>query len=320
VKVWDAINHVSEAPLAPVYILVGSSDYWIETWMRTLIHRAEKDYGEVEVSRLGRSGALEWNRLLEAWQTPNLWGNAQIFWVENLTASAPARIAPEWFQPTAGRHLVVCETKRGPASRLFTHAVGVEVESPPANWWKRWIALRAKSRGINLAEDGHDVLALLIPKDGHHLEQELNKMELLRGEVDRWNGPLIRSWILPELGEESIWAVTDALLAKDGRALNGALKNALAQGKAPVMLLALMARQLSSIRRAKRASSETAFQASESLPPFVSRKIYREAKKWQEAEVVQAIGWAAELDRWFKDSLGEPGVSLVQFALLLVSG
>lgn len=315
-KVLEAIGQLDGAPLGPCYLLAGPSDYWAEKWLQRFTARANEIYQEeVEMVHLGRSGSVSWNELVSAWQTPNLWGQAQLFDVQNLSADPSAGGQATAFFQASRRHLVVRESKPGIVGRVFDQAIRVDVEPPPTPQWRRWIARSASVRQINLTSEGAELLARLIPQDGHHLEHELEKMELLQ--IPRWTGRAIEEWVLPQLGEESVWTITDALLAKDVTALYRGLVSALEQGKAPVMVLVLMGRQLISLRRAKRVRSLAEFQAREKTPAFVARKVFHEAKRWTEPELDRALSLVVKLDDWFKDSRGEPEVWLTQLTLLL---
>lgn len=315
-KILEAIAQLDGAPLAPCYLLAGPSDYWAEKWLERFMARAYELYQEqVEMLHLGRSGSLPWNELVSAWQTPNLWGQAQLFHVQNLSAGPPPGGQATAFFQASRRHLILREVKPGIASRVFDQAIRVEAEPPPTHHWRRWISHLASLRKINLTPEGAELLARLIPQDGHHLEHELEKMQLIQ--ISRWTGRAIEEWILPQLGEESVWTMTDALLAKDVAALYGGLVSALEQGKAPVMVLVLLGRQLISLKRAKRCRSLADFQAQEKTPAFVARKVFHEAKRWTEPELDRALGFVVKLDDWFKDSRGEPEVWLTHLALLL---
>ncbi len=316
----EAIDQLGEATLAPIYVMSGDGDYWAEKWVNAVTERVRKVYGDVERVHLGRQQEVSGAQVMTAWNTPNLWGRAQVFWLDQV--SQPTAMATTLRTIAAhradGRYLLLRERKPRAGGGEFSAPV-IEVGPPSASRWRRWVATLAEKRGVKLSSDGLSALVHLIPQDGYHLEHELEKMRL-GNRQGAWTQEEVLDAVLPEMGEEAVWAVTDALMAKDPARLAEALGRSLDQGKAPVMLLALLGRQLAQLRRALDAPSAAAFQAAERLPDFVSRKVFRYAHRWGSEELATALFWAADLDRWFKQSWGDSGVVLTEYVVLILAG
>ncbi len=318
--VIEAIDQLRGKALAPIYVMFGESDYWTDQWVNAVTERAREVYGDVERVDLGRQEAVSGNQVLTAWNTPNLWGKAQVFCLDQVSRASGVAEALRAIagHRADGRHLLLRERKPQPGSRREFSAPVIEVGPPAAARWRKWTAAMAGARGVKLSTDGLGALVRLIPQDGYHLEHELEKMRLA-DQKGLWTHEEVLAAVLPEMGEQAVWAVTDALMTKDPARLAGNLSRALDQGKTPVMLLALLGRQLAQLRRARDAASPAAFQAAEKLPDFVCRKIIQAAHHWSPEELATAIFWTADLDRWFKQSLGDPRVALTEYVVLILS-
>lgn len=317
-QVMDALLASSPPSGGKVYVLAGEWQYGADRWLGRLTAEMARGHGQVRITRVGEEGSVGISRVRERLETGDLWSAGELLVVTNLawpsgSASPPVELARA---VGPGQAVVVREIKAGPWTRGAPAEARIEAKLPPAAAWRRWVKGLSRRAGVNLTEDGLAMLCQRIPRDGYHLEQELAKMAVTPG-VDRWDAEQVGRWVLPEAAEEAVWSVTDALLARDWNGFLGHLDQMLDQGEPPVRILALIGRQLVQLLHAKEASSPRDVAARDGLPGFVADKVWRAARGWSRSDAAIAIRQAGRLDRWLKDSIGEPDVVLAAWAAML---
>lgn len=310
-QVMDALLAGSSPSGGRVYVLVGDWQYGAERWLGRLAAEMALTHGPVRLIRLGEEGTVTVARVRERLETGDLWSAGEILVVSGLPwpPGSTSALADLTEAVGPGQAVVIWEAKPGVWTKHAPPPARVEAQSPPAAAWRRWVKGLSRRAGVALTDDGLASLCERIPRDGYHLEQELAKMALTPG-GDRWDAERVRAWVLPEAAAEAVWSVTDALLARDWPGLSRHLEQLIDQGEPAVRLAALIGRQLVQIAHAARASSPGDLAAREGMPGFVAARVWRAARNWPPDAAAEAVRQAFCMDRWLKDSLGDPEVLL----------
>jgi DNA polymerase-3 subunit delta len=181
-------------------------------------------------------------------------------------------------------------------------AVVKEYAAPRPADLPAWLRQRAQQRGGAIEAPAARALTDALTQDRsidlRRADTELEKLLTYAG--DRPVTAADVEALVTSISLESIFRLVDALAERDGKAASTLLHEFLATGEHPLRLLALISRQVRLLARTRSLMDEgvTSAQLTAQLPvpPFVARKLERQARRFSLEFLSAAIRRVAEID------------------------
>ncbi|HEX5660944.1 MAG TPA: DNA polymerase III subunit delta [Polyangiales bacterium] len=176
----------------------------------------------------------------------------------------------------------------------------------------------ARARGHQLSSEAAQALADALGADLSALDDALERLSLYVGEGEPIELDAVEASV-PHARTDSVWALVDAVGARNKRAAIASAGSLLGSQEPPLRILALLARQMRTIARVRSAlksglkEQEAAQKAG--APPFKARDLAQLARKFDDAQMRRAFQTLAEADLLLKGSK-VPGPRVLENALL----
>lgn len=250
--------HLEGDALAPVYLLAGQEPLLLleaADAVRTAARR--HGYAEREVLEAGESG-FDWAALAASAQQGSLFGGDRKLIDLRLPTGKPGKDGAEALknygaQASADTVLLITCTQWGKAWE--TAWVGTVTER---GWYvpvwpvkrhelPRWIAARARGRGLALDDEAVSLLAERTEGNLLACAQEIEKLVLL-GETGRLSPDRLGA-LLAEQSRLDVFAFTDAVLAGDAPRALRIVRNLRSEGEASVPVIAWLGSQIELLAR-----------------------------------------------------------------------
>ncbi len=225
---------------------------------------------------------------------------------------ALAELVPD-LSPEASVVLVVTAAKadrRGRWAKAFASAGGVvECEAPKnRRSLQSFVKAEAKRQGVKFEAGAAEALAERIGPELLMLRQEIAKVALLAG-PDTPVGRAHVATATSDVAEEPIWELTDAIGEGRGAAALGVLGKLLGGGAAPPALLGSLANHFRKLLRVRSGQQPLG-------PPFVVKKLQRQAGRYTPARLRRCIDAIHEVDLTLKGRGGiSPGLALERLVM-----
>ena len=182
-----------------------------------------------------------------------------------------------------------------------------------------WVQEQAKARGCSLSPEAAKLLYRSVGADSWALSSETAKLCAYQrsGIIDT---DAVQA-LVPQMAEENVFELLDALAEKDKRAGLSHLYRHLSSGADPMYLLAMFAYQIRNLcivrNLADRGMSASAISKRAGLHPFVVQKALRGARAFSADELTRALTELADVDRATKQGIVDPADALYGFFLSL---
>ena len=237
-----------------------------------------------------------------------------------------------------GKAVIVAEWERNPDRRrkdwrplgaALSDAVSagralvLDCDPPPEAGMAAWVRRAAGQRGLDLPEQGAE---LLVERFGRDLRRQVNEIEKLALYTDEQAGTVSLEEMGRVLGGGSArdrFRFTDALQAGRTEAALDALDLLLRDGESPQALLALLYRLVSQIQLAQalRKAGDAPLSQALRVPPRVADDLARAARRFTAADLRRILKRIAGMDLRMKTTRIPDRAALASLALLLgVSG
>lgn len=317
--VKDALTVLKRNQVEPVYVVAGTEHYWRIHWQKRveevffgadqppLVSRLEDvtDFGVVELELASRS----------------LFGEKKLVVVQRARWSKKEETIKKYKEnPIADTVLVIYEDKD---SAVLKKSLGpdcyIELAPLTGTAFRRFVEDQAKRLSIQWDSNAREIFCRRVDGNEDLAINELEKLSLYgKGEV---NVQDVQAWVHPIKEDDKPWDITDALLRRDGPETLRLIHRHLNQGKAPLFLFILMARQLVQIDRACQAARNgltlRQFQDQEGIRDFMAKKTWAARSLWSDAKELNLIlDWAFKIDVAMKTGYGDPDVWLVVWTAL----
>lgn len=257
--------HLEREPPAPVYLIAGQEPLLLLEAADAVRAAARRHgYEEREVLEAGESG-FDWARLAASTQQGSLFGGGRKLVDVRLPTGKPGKDGAQALsacgeQPAADTIVLLTCTDW---SKKHGDTAWVSAFSAPG-WYlpiwplrreelPRWIAARARTRGLQLEPSAIDLLAERTEGNLLACAQELDKLVLL-GQA----GPIAAeqlATILAEQARRDVFALSDAMLVGDGVRALRILRGLRAEGEAIVPVLSWLGGQVELLARAAEAQA-----------------------------------------------------------------
>lgn len=163
----------------------------------------------------------------------------------------------------------------------------------------------ARSRGHLLAPDATQALLDAIGDDLSALDDALERLSLFVGAGAPIDIPAIESCVT-RIRTETIWALVDAVSARDARRAVPALASLLADQEPPLRILSMLARQIRMVAKMREAlanglkGAEAA--AAAGAPPFKAGELTEAARRFSLPQLGRTFATLSRTDRLLKGS------------------
>ena len=321
--------------------IVGGGDSWLrQQTMRMLAghHLGEKP-APFRLRRFdGRTATAD--QVVSATRTVSFSGGPVVLIENGLRIAQPpasakglAGVLVEIVQTPPGRAVIALEWERNPDRRrkdwkallgALTDAVSrggayvLDCDAPPAARMTTWIRRTARERGLNLPEQGAE---LLFERFGRELRQQVNEIEKLALYAgDDQEGDISLEDMEQVLGGGSVqdrFRFTDALQAGRTEAALASLELLLRDGESPQALMALLYRLVIQIQLAQAHRGDEPLYEVLRVPRRVADDLARAAGRFQPAELRAILRQLAEMDLRMKTTRIPDRAALSSLALLL---
>ena len=336
------------APDAGALYVVGGADSWLrQATLRKLAgHHLGEPPAPFRLRRFdGRTASAD--QVVSATRTVSFSGGPVVL-IENALriAQPPARapglsgVIAELLDRPPGRAVIALEWERNPdrrrkdwkalAASLKGAVAGggallIDCDAPPPARMTNWIRRTARERGLNLPEQGAE---LLFERFGRELRQQVNEIEKLAvyaagdqdGDVTLQDGDVTLQDMERVLGGGSVqdrFRFTDALQAGRTAAALASLEALLRDGESPQALMALLYRLVTQIQLAQAHRGEEPLTEVLRVPRRVADDLERAARRFSPAELRAMLRQLAEMDLRMKTTRVPDRAALSSLALLL---
>ncbi|HET6725417.1 MAG TPA: DNA polymerase III subunit delta [Gammaproteobacteria bacterium] len=242
--------------LLPVYLLAGDETLLVQE-AADAVRAAARDAGYEDREVLFAERGFDWSRLAEAGASLSLFASRRILELR-LPSNSPGRdggqaLADYAAAPAEDTLLLVIAPRldrRGAAWAKAMDAAGATVEVWPVKVaaLPRWIAGRARSRGLDLTDDAATVLAERVEGNLLAAAQEIDKLALLTGP-----GRVDLAAVQQAVGASArydIFGLVDAALSGNSARALAMLAGLKAEGTAPTLVLWALAREIRTLAAA----------------------------------------------------------------------
>lgn len=218
--------------------------------------------------------------------------------------------------------LVLEESRALPPSHRLLRLAGElqayvrRFDLPKGEGLQRWIARRARGKGVGITSEAAELLATYVGPNLRLLDLELEKLSTYLGgsgtvgreEVER---------LVSSLQEASIFHMVDALGHRNGRRALTLLRQLLNKREAHLYLLTMMARQFRLLLMANelqaRGASPAEMEREMGVTPGVLRGMLQQARNYSPAELTAALAQLLEIDVGIKTGRVEGALALELF-------
>ncbi len=318
--------------IKPAYLITGTDEGRIALALRRLRARALREGGPGALESFGPADAgapPDASGLIAAIPALSLLGSRRYLvadGLERLDARALEALAAALADLPADVTVVLVERpaqgRRGrpPAARAKARAAlaeavkaaggeALELNLPPARELPRWLVREAKRLGFALEPEA---ARLLVERMGERTERLANELERLA----LWAGPggaVRRSDLeamVADTSETAIWALADAIVARDPAAAVAAAERLTAQGEAIGGLIYQAARRLreahAALRLAESGRSEREIAAELRAHPYAAKMLLRRLRGARLEELQEATRAVADLEWWTRGGSSYP--------------
>jgi DNA polymerase III subunit delta len=297
--------------------VVGGDSYLAELAAEKLL--------DLAVGREGRSDSVEtlrgdettWARLLDLLRTRSLFAERRAVLVRGAEAlkGQDEGLAEYLSDPTPGVTLIVLAAKpdkrKSAWKRLLEAAEVVSAEPLKGRALRAHVADELRRRGLGMEEDALDELLERVGQSLRRLMGEIDKLQAFAGGRTRLTGEDVAA-VLGRGLARPLYALADALCARDREKALRLLHESLEEGEPPVYVLGALHRSLRTLRavRGLRGTSWGEIASRLRVPPFKVKDLVAAGGCWTDKELEDATSALGKADRELKTSV-DPRVALL---------
>jgi DNA polymerase-3 subunit delta len=319
VEIQTLIDSAEQGRYGTVHVIVGSERFFIDRAV-TALRRASVGSGDGWNEEIFQGKGALANRIVDAARTLPMLGKVRFVLVRSVNELADKeieRLAEYANAPVDTCCLVLTADKLDGRSRLMKLAKQrdylVDAQPLKLGAMRGFAAREAKRRKLPLEDTAAAALVDCIGTDVSALDDALERLSLYVGP----DQPITQSAVeacISRVRVESIWALVDAVSSRDRRNAMRAAGSLLGDREPPLRILALVARQLRLLGRARQAldegASADAAAAAAGAPPFKARELAQAARRMSMPELRRAFRILGEADLAQKGGKCPPDLAL----------
>jgi DNA polymerase-3 subunit delta len=319
VDIHTLIDSAEQGQYGQVHLIVGSERLFIDRAVSAL-RRASVGTGDGWNEEIFQGKGAAAARIVDAARTLPMLGRVRFVLVRGVHELADKeleRLGEYAGAPVDTCCLVMTADKLDGRSRLMKLAKQRDYlcEAQPLKLaaMRGFAAREAKRRNLRMDDQAASALVDCVGTDVSALDDALERLSLYVG-ADQ---PITLSAVeacVSRVRVESIWALVDAVSARDRRTALKATSSLLGDREPPLRILALVSRQLRLLGRARQAldggASPDAAAAAAGAPPFKARELAQAARRMSMPELRRAFRILGEADLAQKGGKCPPDVAL----------
>lgn len=314
------VTSAESGRIPDVSVIVGAERFFIERAVAALRRATVGDEGRGFNDEIFDGKNATGSRVLEAARTLPMLARRRFVLVRDIDLMAAAeleRFGAYLDAPCDSACVVLTAEKLDGRSRFAKRAkeLGFWADAPPlrAGDMRAFVASEADRRQLKLRPDALGALVDAIGNDLAGIDDALERLSLYVGKGEPITVDAVDACV-SHVRVETIWALVDAVGARNRRAALEASGSLLADGEPPLKVLAMIARQLRILGRMREALRSGA-QATEAAqragaPPFKARELAEAARRFDDVRLGRAFTLLAEVDMALKGSRRPPDTVL----------
>jgi DNA polymerase-3 subunit delta len=329
VDIQTLIESAEQGRYGAVHLIVGSERLFIDRAVSAL-RRASVAQGDGWNEEVFQGKGCSAARVIDAARTLPMLGRARFVLVRGVNELADKeleRLAEYLAAPVDSCCLVLTAEKLDGRSKLMRAArqKGLLCEAQPLKLaaMRGFAAREATRRDLRLDDAAAAALVDCVGTDVSALSDALERLSLYVG----LNQPITLAAVeacVSRVRVESIWALVDAVSARDRRTALKAAGSLLDDREPPLRILAMVVRQLRLLGRARQAldqgASPDAAAAAAGAPPFKARELAFAARRMSMPELRRAFRILSEADLAQKGGKCPPDLALEGAIMELTRG
>lgn len=322
------IDSAEQKRFGPITLLVGSERLFIDRAVSAL-RRASVGEGDPWNEETFQAKTASASRIVDAARTIPMLGGMRFVLVRalhELPDKEHDRLAEYFANPVDSCCMVLTAEKLDGRSKLMKLAkqrdylCDVQPLKPAA--MRSFAAREARRREIRIDEPAIAALVDSIGTDLSALDDALERLTLYAGPGQPVTVAAVEACV-SRVRVESIWALVDAVSARDRRTALKAAASLLDDREPPLRILSLLSRQLRLLGRARQALDDGATPeqaaAAAGAPPFKARDLANAARRMNMPQLAQAFRILCEADLVQKGGKCPPDIALEATVLALTA-
>jgi DNA polymerase-3 subunit delta len=314
----------------PVVVLVGSERFLADRAAKLLKKAVVGDGPSGFNDDVFQGAQVSAQRVIGAARTLPMMAQARYVLIrdaEAIPAAELEKLGAYVAEPSPSTCLVMVAEKLDGRSKLAKAAKSagawIDVEPLKGAILERFIAGEAKRRGHSVDAAAGGALLDAIGNDLAALDDAIERLSLYVGKGGAIDAAAVEATV-SRVRVDSIWTVVDAVAARRAPIALEAVGSLLADREPPLKILAMVARQLRMVAKAKQALADglrgAEMARAAGALPFKARDLEAAARKFDDAALRAAFRALAEADLALKGSKRPGDVVIEETILALCSG
>jgi DNA polymerase-3 subunit delta len=304
----------------PAYLLTGEAFLADEA-----LEGVRAEAGTDPLSELSFDPGAEAAEILEALTTSSLLGGRRLVVVrdaDGLKKEQADAILAYLENPSPDSVLVVIASARTKLDQAIRKMGGaIALEAPKGRRLVGWLRARAKEHSLKLDERAAWALIDSVGNELRDLETALEQLMTGLGPGSAVGVQDVRR-AFARVADERIYVFTDAVGERKLPVALSSLRKLFDQGDDPLMLFGALSAHVRRMLRARRFADQSAAAVGDAmgLPGWRAERLQKQARSYQEEELVRAVTTLAETDVEMKGGDLPPEAALERAVLWIVSG
>ena len=327
-EIQSLIEQAEQRRFGPVHLLVGTERLFIDR-ATVALRRASVGEGDPWNEETFQAKTASAAQIVDAARTVPMMGGMRFVLVRGLHElpdKEHERLAEYFTKPVDSCCMVLTADKLDGRSKLMKvakqrdYVCDVQPLKPAA--MRSFATREARRRELRIDDAAVSALVDSIGTDISALDDALERLALYVGDKQPITVSAVEACV-SRVRVESIWALVDAVSARDQRTALKAAASLLDDREPPLRILSLLSRQLRLLGRARQAldagATPDAAAAAAGAPPFKARELANAARRMNLQQLSRAFRVLCEADLIQKGGKCPPDIALEATVIALTS-
>ncbi len=312
----EAIKHLDQGPLAPLYLVSGEETFFIQQILKLFKekgpHPSDFNFDQFEGETLNTEAAVALA------QTYPLFSSKRLIIIKNadLIKNESETLLAYLENPAETTTLVLVAAKTDQKKKIFSaakkHAVLIQCQPLYENQIPSWITQAGRKKGLTFTQEALHFLKEHCGRDLFLIQQEMDKLALhLSGNPD---GNLVSAEACQQIvgagSSHSIFKLIEALCEKELKETMRLVASLFTEGEPPLLILRMILRQWKMMAIAREALDEGLDESvvgeKLSLRPSHRSEFFQRIKIWRTKEIQAAFHLLLSADSQLKGGVTSP--------------